>query len=477
MSPREFMRGCVRGRVAAITLLLFSIYFLANMIAVGSDQDVWRAVIVALPTKVSTRDISSTSYYILKQTHEPVFRKDDGYNYTSRILKNWARSIDYRDYTFCPDTSLRFDAFRKFSPELFRHHITGITAKFDSSASILESNGCLHVGFSKPSRRYLDYLSAYANAPTVEISSVAEAGLGPYLVKAIGKDEIVLSRKRRLKGGFNTIHVYDYRGPDDTRLKGQFIADSNFVSTRIGMDFPDSEYVRFETMAPKSMVLLINLPSERARNMVYNCINIDGLRRAFSDRNEPFNDVQTILPVGVPGGIPGKPRQECTFKKSELGNIGPVVLANWRGDRTAQLEKYTEELRSNTGLSIKVVNYQPSALAGLMRTKKRPKGLVVMMTGADSDDNYRLLESYFGKNTLLDFVIPGVGKLYGELIKEDAPDKQKTIAAEIADRISRSWALLPLYQSVTSVYYPRRIKNLNVGKEFLEYPEVAEFRW
>lgn len=470
------MRGYIWVRVVAIIFFVCIAYRLMRLVVADTDPDIWRAVIVALPEKVSTKDISSTSYYILKQTHEPILRKDDGFNYTSRILKRWSRSIDYREYTFCPDISLRFDVSREFSFDFFVRHMAGITASFDSSASISASDGCLNISFLKPSRKYMDYLSAYANAPSVEISSVAEAGLGPYIVTAVGKDEIVLARKHPMRRAFNTIYVYDYRGPDDSRLSRRFIADYNFVPTREGMVFPDSKYARFETMAPKSMVLLINLPAERSRKILYNCIDIDGMRKAFSGSAGPFNDVKTILPVGVPGGVPGKPRQNCAFKRSELRNIGTVVLANWRDDSAARLEKYAEEVSSSTGLSIKVVNYPPAELAARMRKKNRPYGLVIMMTGADRD-NFRLLASYFGKNRLLDFDIPGVEKLYEELIKEAVPDRQKVMAAKIADRISGSWALLPLYQSVTCMYYPKKIKNLSVGREFMEYPEVADFRW
>ena len=441
------------------------------------DRDVWRAVIVALPDKVTTREISSTSYYIIKQTHEPVFRKDDGYNYTSKILRQWSRSIDYISYTLCPDTSLLFDETLPLSFDLFKCHILDVTAKFDKSAIVSEENRCLTVKFSKPSRRYMDFLSAYANSPTIATSSTVEVGLGPFLVDRVTKDEIALRRKRPVSHGFNRIMVYDYKGAQDSRLKKFFISDYNFVSTRKGLELPESKYVRFENMSLKSMVLLINLPDPGQRRILYNCINIDMLRKAFSAGAKKFTDVQTILPIGVPGGRPGRPQQACVIDKADIARFKPIVFANWRSDNIVQLEDFAKEFFAQTGIRIKVINYPAAQLAGRMHDKPKPYNLIVIMTGPDSDDNFRLLASYFGKNSLLDFKIPEIEKLYGDLAKEDDPEKQKDLAGTIADKIAKSHSLLPLYQSGASVYYPKEIKNIVVGRELLEYPEVADLRW
>ncbi|MHB9138689.1 MAG: hypothetical protein ACYC4Q_04710, partial [Victivallaceae bacterium] len=245
-------------------------------------REVWRAVIVALPGKITTKEMSSTSYYIIKQTHEPIFRKDDGYNYTSKILKQWSRNIDYTRYTLCPDTSLLFDEALPFSFDLFKRHILEVTAKFDKSAIVRAEDSCLTVKFDKPSRRYMDFLSAYANSPTIEVSSMVEVGLGPFIVDSVAKDEITLRRKRSVSHGFNSIVVYDYKGAQDGRLKKIFISDYNFVSTRKGLELPESKYIRFENMSLKSMVLLINLTDQKQRRILYNCIDIDMLRKAFS---------------------------------------------------------------------------------------------------------------------------------------------------------------------------------------------------
>ena len=66
--------------IAVVSIIIF-IAGLRN-----DARDVWRAMVLALPARISPSEMSITGYYIIKQTHEPVFRKDDGYNYSSKIL-------------------------------------------------------------------------------------------------------------------------------------------------------------------------------------------------------------------------------------------------------------------------------------------------------------------------------------------------------------------------------------------------------
>lgn len=441
------------------------------------DRDVWRAVVMALPKKISPREMSITGYYIIKQTHEPVFRKEDGYNYTSKILTNWSRSIDYKSYMFCPDTKLSFDERHPFSVEYFRQYLLKINAKFDKASVVSGQRPCLTVEFSTPARRYMDFLTAYSNAPSIQISSTVEAGLGPYVLDTITPEEITLHRRDPIRHGFNKICIYDYKGSKTKKDERLFISDYNFALTRQELGALDSRYVNFENMSLKSAVLLINVPDLSQRRIIYNCINLERMRDAFSGNTKQIIDVRTILPLGVPGGLPGKAQQACHVSKADVKNNTRVTFTNWINGSTAQFEAVSDEFFNKTGIRIKIVDYPIAQLAGRLYEKPKPYDLIIIMSAPDSDDNYSFLASYFGKNSLLDYKIPEIERLYGNLTKEDDLDKQKDIAAEIADRIDKSYALLPLYQVGTKVYYPKMIKNIMVGRELHEYPDVSDFRW
>ena len=105
-------------KIAALLGLIFAgclLFFKAK-----TGDDVWR-VIGEIPPSISReKGIDTSTYYIIRQTHEPLFRCDDLQNYTSRVLKSWGRSVDYRKYSFYPDTSRKFTAQAAFSEEYFK---------------------------------------------------------------------------------------------------------------------------------------------------------------------------------------------------------------------------------------------------------------------------------------------------------------------------------------------------------------------
>ena len=456
--------------IAVVSIIIF-IAGLRN-----DARDVWRAMVLALPARISPSEMSITGYYIIKQTHEPVFRKDDGYNYSSKILKRWTRSIDSRYYTFCPDTSLEFDAQRSFSVEFLKNHIESISPKFNQKAGIRQDGECLRVEFARPARRYLDFLSGYSVAPSINISSMVETGLGPFIVTSLDENEVVMKRKHKVSNGFNEIRVIDYKWKRQNDADPARIYDYNFALSSKDLEGLGSGYMSFDNMSLKSYVLLINLQDSGLRRSVYNCVNIDALRKAFMPEAGNFSYTKTILPVGVPGGHSGRPAQECRINKAAAIKYGPLIFANWRNDNQSQLEQFASEFFEKTGLRIKIVNYQAAELGRHFHDKPKPYGLVIIATAPDSDENYRMLASYYGKNNLLDFNVSKVEKLYEDLKKEDNPERQKKLAETIAEQIAASNSLLPLYQVERKIYYPNTIKNMTVGRELFEYPEIAEYR-
>lgn len=61
----------------------------------------WDVLIKILPTSIVAREAGlNTALYMLKQTHEPLFRINDGDNYESRVLNTWSRSVDSSSYKY-----------------------------------------------------------------------------------------------------------------------------------------------------------------------------------------------------------------------------------------------------------------------------------------------------------------------------------------------------------------------------------------
>lgn len=82
----------------------------------GATEASWAVLYPSVPGRIATSLAGENDvYYVLKQTHEPLLRKDDGQNYSSRILRSWGRNIRSSEYTFCPDTRLSFAGGERFT--------------------------------------------------------------------------------------------------------------------------------------------------------------------------------------------------------------------------------------------------------------------------------------------------------------------------------------------------------------------------
>jgi len=431
-----------------------------------------------IPARISTGSMTNSVYYILKQTHEPLFRKDDGQNYSSNLLKKWDRSVDWSRYTFCPDAELAFESGQKFSLEFFREYLLGVTKKYTAAAVVADSgNGCLSVRFPAPRVGYLAYLSSYSNAPHVNITENVESGLGKYSVTDMAKNKIVLARKKPVRDGYNKIVLYGMSAISPKEYRSLDISDYNQISS---FDIPEwvrRDYFSFDNLKLKSEVLIVNTPDAELREAVYNCFDVKKFRSAFIPLKKDFHDIRTVLPLGVPGAEGGLPEQLCDNRLKRAARGRTLTFCNWSGDNRETLKAYFDEIRIRTGLNIKLVNYEPSELAALIYKKPRAYDLLVVMVSAMKSEHKDFLEAFLGANSVLDFPPAEVKMRYKKLLQEDAPQKQADLARQVAQGLANTHWLLTLYQGNDTVFYPKKINNLVVGKDFMEYPEVADFRW
>lgn len=435
----------------------------------------WGALLSALPDRISTKDITNSVYYILKQTHEPVFRKDDGQNFTSKVLNSWSRNAGSSRYVLCPNTSLRFNASRPFSADYFIDYLRVVTAKYDSAGTVTSAGNCCVVTFKRERTGYLDFLSQYENAPTVD-NGTSQLGLGAYQVSQISKDKITLVRKEPVARGYNEIVLYDYKGRHDPNLNNKAVKDFNRIAP---FDVPEhirKNFLSFENLGLKSVVMLINVADEKVRKILYNCLDVDVFRRAYFPRKQSFYNIQTVFPFGVPGARAGLPCQDKSLCKGN--NPGrPIILANWRKDNIPQIRDFATDLHKRTGINVKVVDYDANTLAASLNKKPRTYDLLVIMLSAMRSEQLDFLSSFAGKASYLDYDVAGLNAEYATLQNEDDREVRQTLAGGIANKLAEHYAVLTLYQGNDTVYYPREIKNLVVGRELMEYPEVAELRW
>ncbi|HBB68111.1 MAG TPA: hypothetical protein DCZ93_12635 [Elusimicrobia bacterium] len=458
--------------IAAVCALL--VFPLPSARAEGGDA--WQVLFTMLPARISTELAGlNIPLYILKQTHEPLLRQDDGQNFRSKILTSWSRNINSTEYAFCPDTSRSFDKDHPFSVAYLHGFIHSRTQAFDPSFTITETSACVKVKFTQKQTKYLSFLSLYDNAPTLKLIDGNEAGLGEFRLTQLTKEEITLIRKHRVSNGYNAVICRLYRGVSDPNLQNREITDFNRIpETDIPEWVPKQSY-SFVNMVLKVAVLALNVNDEKLRKLVFNCLDIQKLREAFYPHKKSFVQIQTVFPVGISGAKAGAPLQNCT--KEKFRGTTELIFTAWRPYTAEAFKEYFKEFKRRYGVGIKVKVMAPSEFLQTALERPHPYNLTIIGLDATRPNYSAFLDGILPKDGFFDFDMPILAAEYENMRRESDAVIQTKLASALADEISDRSLLLPLYQDQRVFYYPSKIKNVIVGREFLEYPEVADFQW
>jgi hypothetical protein len=399
---------------------------------------------------------------------------DDGEIVTSRLLKKWSRNLRSTEFEFCPDTTHAFDERRTFSPEYFFGYIERTAKLFDSDAVILKEGGCVKIFFKTSRKKFLDFLTSYEYAPTVKKSGNVELGLGKFTVESISKDRLVLSRRRPEANTYNKIVFYQYAGPADPNLSNRGISDFNNIPSFDIPEWVKKEYSRFDSPILRSINLIINHPDKAVRRAIYNCMDYNGLRRAYVPKRSSFIDIKNMLPIGVPGAEAGSPEQNCRAVLPLEAPEKKLRFLNLAYDNDSEMAAFCREFQERTGIQVEVVRYPDNEVDAAVFNYPRRYNMVIVVIDAVRPDSAAFFDYLVGTNTYFDSVPDFLGKQYMKMLKEDGG---KSAAESMATKLKEEALVLPLYQNIGTFYYPRKIKNMIVGRGFIEYPEIAEFRW
>jgi hypothetical protein len=458
------------GLAAAVCLI-----FAAGIMCLKTHSRTWGVCVMGLPEKVNIELADEdVPLYILKQTHEPLLRKDDGQNYTSKILSRWRRNVGSTTYEFCPSGKARFDAAHPFTAEYLKKHLDAVTTKYAPEFSTELSGECVVVRFANGRIGYMDFLSMLGNAPTLGKTENIELGLGEFAVKSIDKSRINLSRKEGCSNCYTDIIIYEAAANPEDDLKREDVADFNRISWR---EFPldlAERFMSFESIPLKSGGLVLTTTDKDLRRVIYGCVDIPRFRRVVFPHKKKFNNISTILPVGVPGGIAGKPEQHCRPLK-KYGRA--VLLAAIARGNEAEVMEYAETFRRRTGLEMRVQFYSAHELVKVLFARPHPFDMVAISFSVVQPEYETFFKDFVTNDGLVDYDLPRVSELRRSLLKLEDERGRTELAAKIAKELAGEAAVLPLYQEVRTFYYPAEIKNMMVGRGFTEYPEVADFKW
>lgn len=472
-TPRPPFFKLLAGLFAVAIYMLF-----LRAVSLPPASSSWEMLTPSLPTSISTRDAHmNTVYYVLRQTHEPLLRKDDGQNYTSKILKDWRHDLRYLQYSFCPDTGLEFKKGYPFTGEFFRAHIYGVAQKFDKGFAFKRDGGCYTVSFSTPQKGFLDYLTSYENAPTLKDSADYEIGLGAFIVESMSKEKIVLSRKCPISNGYSKVVIRLYRGPGDPQLLDNKISDFNIIPPEDVPEWVKANYSSFDNVELKSRILIINHPDADVRRLIRNCLDVDKFRRAYMPSQVNFYDIQTIIPMGVAEARQGLPSQHCERRLFAVHPSTPILYLNNREDNLGQILGIAKDFKNKTGIDFNVVRYPREKMAEIKLMRPRPYNLIVLVTTAIMANYEAFWGPFVDPSGYHDFNWAALNDLYKKLSRTEDKTERININSKMLNELEKQNAALALYQVTGKLYYPKGIKNIEVGRGFLQYPEVADFRW
>ncbi|MEW5951160.1 MAG: hypothetical protein AB1637_04645 [Elusimicrobiota bacterium] len=422
--------------------------------------------------QVSKADVNIV-YYFLKQTHEPLIRKNDGENYSSKVLRSWERNLNNTEFVFCPDTSKKFINQKIFDKKYFEVYISSITQKFDKDFNISKKLDCFKINFKKSQNRYLDFLSYYENSPSLTRNSQIEDGLGDFYVEKIDEDKIILKRKIKIENGYNTIRALkDYQ---DVNIYD--IEDYNLLSEKNIPKEIKKNYNKVKGMYLKSIVLIINYKDKKIRKIIYDNLDIEGLRKAFLiKRDFKFYEISSILPVGVPFAAAGSAKQN-KVENIEIDKKHELIFGNYLAEENQEyMDSFFYDFSKKCNIKIKTKKITVSELI----SKIKPSKFNLSIISIDSTRNdlmpfFEIFGDY--SKSMYDFKIYEIANIYERLKKINDKNEQEKLVKKAIKTIEEEALALPLGQVLKNSYYPPHIKNINVGRDFLQYPEISEFRW
>jgi len=462
----------MRPYFTKIAFLLFALYSFVGCSSQIEDKT-WDIIAVGLPQVVnpSIAEINM-GLYLLKQTHEPLFRYRKRTELYSNLLKKWDRDSNYRIFNFCLRDDLYFSKNHKYGLDGLKSTLLEVLNNMNSSHAIEIKGDCLLVQFENEERSFLDALTKYKYAPSkASINKKWEDGLGHFLVTNIGPRKISLKRKREIQDGYNYINFWAYNGANDAILKKGGIEDYNRVLIQ---DLPLSRlknYQKYNVALLQTINLVLNIHDPKLRKRMFHCLDIDEFRQAFMSKQKSFLDTGTILPIGIPYSKKSRVKQNCN--KKIVDGFSTVKFYNWNKSSSKSLESYFSSLKKKLGLDIKVVNITMNQFVDMILKSPHPYDLTAVALDA-VDINY---EAYFSpiieNKSIIDVKRKHLRKLYKSFkMNGVTKDGVESINSDILNK----HLILPLYQEVRDFYFPKHIKSLTLGKNDLEYLEISELR-
>lgn len=462
-------------KLRIVILYIFIISSLSSCSVFNKDET-WVAVLTGIPKEIKpSMSHSLLVSYVLKQTHEPLLKKDKNSNYYSDIIEKWQRSVDHKQIEFCLLKDKYFDETTKFTSDDLAQFLKAVIENNKlETPSIIKKENCIQYSFNKPQEKLLELLTFIGNAPTHK-SNIPdiENGLGAYFVTELDSKKILLKRKINSSTGFNKIEFLNINNLTTEQLNSETIKDYNFVSGDKIPDWVKVKYLSFNITTLKTRALFINIPDAEMRDKIFNCMDIKSLRTVIFGSKTPMIDIASILPMGIVGASPGTIKQKCSTIVS-LATKKKFNLILWDIPNKNGLESLLESFFKKTGINIIAEYHSYNELLDFIYKKRSNYNLIPLAIDTKVPSYEQYFESFGDSNkTHFSFMIPDVVNTYKQVTASENTEEKKKYALKLQDLILSNHLVLPLYQISQTFYYPKYLKNILVGFDYLDFPDIG----
>lgn len=450
-----------------------------SLMACTEKQDLsWDVLLKGLPNRITIdRSAENAIRAILTQTHETLLRSDRDVSYYSKILQYWDHNADDTQFWFCLKPDIYFSKNASFKVEDLKNYFDHLLKRLEKEGlSVIKDDSCVSVTLQTSMPALPEILSRLDYAPTkASLSPAYEWGLGPYEIVMFEQHQIILKRKKATSRGFDEIHYFDR----------EFLEAHHDINERTIEDFTklplndipgwvSKEYKKYFVKILQSRNLIINITDEKLRQTVYHCMDIDGLREAFSSGQSV--DIKTILPLGFPGARAGRPDQNCAAYQASYQRKGvQLSYFDWRATNPDQYKAVFNHFFDQTGIR---VNLHKGTTADMINNTKeiiQHYDLYVLYLGTSNPHFDPVVGSVMGPDLyVVNYVLPEMKSLYQQWSQEIDAKVKAQLAVQMADLLAQHAVALPLTQDIRNYYYPKGIKGLNFSRTTTQNPEIAD---
>jgi len=457
-------------------ILVFVSGLLFYIRPIHSDTE-WTVLSVGIPDRIIPEiAISNMGLYILKQTHEPLFRESGLGTYESKILTSWSRNEKNTSFILCPDSTRKFNTSIAFNSAYLARHLQKVVTQLNRDAEITFQDDCVKLDFNRSLPNFFAILTRYEFAPSIPSGNPDwEIGLGPYEIATKTDDQLLLKLKPNVKADYKTIRFIDYNGRNDPILNDRSVEDFNRVLVTDQPKWLSNEYKPFGIRLLQTINLVLSIKDDNIRSTIFNCLPISEFRAAFAFGRTNFSDIDGVLPVGVASASTKKVKQNCNISR-QFNLNRPLTFINWNAENIHALRDLFSSFEKITGIQIKIKTVSTTEFVRELFGSRKDYDLYVIAIDAVRPDVVPFLEPIVHSQKRIIEIGPTFDRELEILEGNHSIIESSTIAEKINRAILDSHIILPLYQENRTFYYPHKIKNLTIGRDFLEYPEVVNLR-